>query len=278
MRGDLAVTGEPPRFGVLGPLEVASADGTPRPLGGRKVRALLALLLLHRNQALPASRLVHGLWGQDPPPGAEVTLRSHISHLRRHLAHTGADHALTTGPAGYRLHVPPGQLDLDRFEQLVGQAHEALALAHPTRAATHVRDALALWRGRPFPELDDVDTAAVEAARLEELRLRALEVLAAAELATGGHRELVGRLEALVAEHPFRERFCALLIVALYRSGRQAEALHAYTTTRAHLADELGLDPGPELQALNQAVLRQDPDLLGDTEEARECCVSSRAA
>ncbi|HET6967459.1 MAG TPA: BTAD domain-containing putative transcriptional regulator [Ornithinibacter sp.] len=261
------MTRDPPRFGVLGPLEVVAGDGVPRPVGGRKVRALLALLILHRGQAVPASRLVDELWGQAPPRGAEVTLRSHVSHLRRHLADVAAGDALTTDPAGYRLALPAGQVDVDRFERLVGLAQEALGLGRPTRAVSQAREALALWRGRPFTEVDEVDAAAVEVARLEELRLRALEVLGAAELAAGRHREVVGELEALVAEHPFRERFCALLMVALYRSGRQAEALEAYAAARDRLADELGLDPGPELQALNQGVLRQDPGLLGDAGE-----------
>ena len=266
MPGELAVAGTTTRFGVLGPLEVVGPDGAAVPVGGHKQRALLTLLILHRNQAVSVSRLVDGLWGDAPPRGAEVTLRSHVSHLRRHLAGVAPGGALTTGPAGYRLALPAGQVDVDRFEQLVGLGQEALGLDRPTRAATHIREALALWRGRPFAGLDDVDAAGLEVARLEELRLGALEVLAAAELAAGRHREVVGELEALAAEHPFHERFCALLMVALYRSGRQAEALEAYARARARLADELGLDPGPELQALSQSVLRQDPVLLGGAE------------
>ena len=266
MPGELAVAGDTTRFGVLGPLEVVGADGATLPVGGHKQRALLALLILYRNQAVSASRLVDGLWGDGPPRGAEVTLRSHVSHLRRHLAGVAPHDALTTDPAGYRLVLPAGQVDVDRFEQLVGLGQEALGLDRPARAAAHIREALALWRGRPFADLDEVDAAGLEVARLEELRLGALEVLAAAELAAGRHREVVGELEALVAEHPFHERFCALLMVALYRSGRQAEALEAYSRARARLADELGLDPGPELQALSQSVLRQDPGLLGGAE------------
>lgn len=278
-RGLLAVTAGPPRFGVLGPLEVAAPDGTPRPVGGRKQRALLALLLLHRNRAVSPSRLVAGLWGDAPPRGAEVTLRSHVSHLRQHLSRVASGEVLTTGPAGYRLVVPAAHVDVDRFEQLVGLGREALRSARPAAASAHVRAALALWRGQPFTDLDEVPAAGVEAARLEELRLEALEVLATAELAAGRHREVVGELEALVAENPFRERFCALLMVALYRSGRQAEALQAYGAARARLADELGLDPGPELQALGQRVLRQDPGLLGEAEEPDpSCCRGARAA
>ena len=266
MPGDPGVGDGATRFAVLGPLEVVGPDGAALPVGGSKQRALLSLLILYRNQAVSASRLVEGLWGDAAPRGADVTLRSHVSHVRRHLAGVARGDALTTGPAGYRLVVPTGQVDVDRFERLVGLGQEALGLGRATRAAAHVREALGLWRGRPFAELDDVDAAGLEVARLEELRLTAHEVVAAAELAAGRHREVVGELEALVAAHPFHERFCALLMVALYRSGRQAEALEAYAGARSRLADELGLDPGPELQALGQSVLRQDPVLLGGAE------------
>ncbi len=192
-----------------------------------------------------------------------MTLRSHVSHLRRRLAEADLDQALVTGPAGYTLVLAPGQVDADRFEELGGLAQEALGLGHPERAVGLIREALGLWRGRPYDDLDDVDAAAAEEARLQELQLVALETLATAQLASGRHGEVVGELQGLVAAHPFRERFCAQLMVALYRSGRQADALAAYTATRERLADELGLDPGPELQDLAQAVLRQDPVLLG---------------
>ena len=254
------------QLGVLGPVEVRSAGGVQHPVGGSKLRVLLSLLVLHRNRAVSAPRLVHGLWGDAPPTGADVTLRSHVSHLRRFLAGVAPEVALTTGPAGYSLVLAPGQVDVERFEQLVGLAQEALGLDRPQRAAAHVREALRLWRGQPYSDLEEVDDAAVEAARLEEVRLGALEVLAAAELAAGRHREVVAELETLVAAHPFRERFTAQLMVALYRSGRQAEALDVYGRTRSLLADELGLDPGPELQTLSQSVLRQDPVLLGEAE------------
>ncbi|GAA4410746.1 hypothetical protein GCM10023168_30760 [Fodinibacter luteus] len=256
---------DPPLLGVLGPLEVATADGSTAAVRGSKQRALLALLVLHRNRSVPASRLVAGLWGDDAPRGAEVTLRSHVSHLRRRLGEVVRGVSLTSGPSGYCLVVPVGGVDADRFEDGLGLAREALGLGRPHRAARLVREALRLWRGPPFPELEDVDPAVAEAARLEELRLGALEVLAAAELASGRHREVVADLEALVGEHPFRERFTAQLMVALYRSGRQAEALEAFAATRLRLADELGLDPGPELEELSHRVLRQDPLLLGDS-------------
>ena len=260
-------TDDAPRFAILGPLEIAGPDGGRWGVGGRKQRELLSLLVLHRNRAVSAARLAAELWGDEPPKGFEVTLRSHVSHLRRRLTDAATGVPLTTGPAGYTLVVEPGQLDADRFEHLIGLGQEALGLGRPERAAVQVREALRFWRGHPFADLDGVDAAAAEAARLEELRLGALEVLASAELASGRHREVVGELEGFVAAHPYRERFCAQLMVALYRSGRQAEALAAYTQARERLADELGLDPGPELQALAQSVLRQDPLLMGSADD-----------
>ena len=265
MPGDAVGTGAP-QVAVLGPLEVSTPAGAVLPVRGTKQRALLSLLVLHRNRAVSASRLVHGLWGDHAPRGAEVTLRSHVSHLRPRLAEAGLGGALTSGPAGYRIALAPGQVDVDRFEDLAGRAQESLGLGFPGRAAALVRQAQGLWRGAPFDDLEDVEAAAAEAARLEELRLGSFEVLASAELASGRHREIVADLEALVDAHPFREGFCAQLMVALYRSGRQSEALAAYAAARERLADELGLDPGPELQALSQRVLRQDPVLLGDAD------------
>ena len=252
------------RFGILGPLEITAGSGADLVIGGRKQRELLCLLILHRNRAVSASRLVAELWGDEAPKGAEVTLRSHVSHLRRRLAGVAAGESLSTSPAGYALRLAPGQLDADRFENEIGLGQEALGLGRWERAAAVIRDALGLWRGRPYADLDVVDAAVAEVARLEEVRLAALEVLGSAELAAGRHRDLVAELESLTLAHPFRERFCGQLMVALYRSGRQAEALDAYARTREQLADQLGLDPGPELQDLAQRILQQDPLLLGE--------------
>jgi DNA-binding SARP family transcriptional activator len=254
----------PPPFAVLGPLEVSGPDGGSLTPGGRKQRELLALLLLHRNRPLTADRLTEDLWGGAPPRGAEVTLRSHVSHLRRRLADADAGHAITTGPAGYTLVLASGQVDVERFEALVGLGQEAQGLGQPDRAAAHIRTALELWRGQPYADLPEVEAAVVEGTRLDEVHLVALETLIAAELDSGRHREVVGDLQQLVAAHPFRERFCAQLMVALYRSGRQADALAAFAATREKLAEELGLDPGQELRTLAQAILRQDPVVLGD--------------
>lgn len=258
---------ETTQFNVLGPLEVV-VSAEPATVGGRKQRELLCLLILHRNRAVSASRLAAELWGDHASRGAEVTLRSHVSHLRRRLDELGSSQALSTGPAGYRLVLAPEQVDADRFERHVGLGQEAYGLGHPQRAVTHMTDALRLWRGPPLPELDraGAGAGAAEVARLEEVRLGALEVRAAAELAAGRHREIIAEVEVLTAAYPFRERFVAQLMIALYRSGRQAEALEAYGRLRERLAEELGLDPGPEVQALAQRVLRQDPVLLGDAE------------
>jgi DNA-binding SARP family transcriptional activator len=253
-----------PGFSILGPVEMVTATGARTSPGGRKKRELLALLLLHRNRSVSSGQLVEELWGETAPGGAEITLRSHVSHLRKWLADAGAGELLTTGPAGYLLAPEPGRVDTDRFERLIGEGQEALGLGRADRAEATAREALALWRDRPLPELPEVEAAGVEVARLEELRLVALEVRGAAQLQLGRHREAVAELDALVSAHPFRERFCGQLMVALYRCGRQADALAAYASMRERLADELGLDPGPELQGLSQQILRQDPELLGD--------------
>ena len=266
-----------PQFAILGPLEVATSDGDSLNLGGRKQRELLGLLILHRHHPISASRLITELWGDNPPRGAEVTLRSHVSHLRRALSAVAGSDAVVTGPAGYRLTLGPGQVDADRLEHLIGLGQEALGLDRAQQAVAHIREALRLCRGPAYAELEEVDAARAEAARLEEVRLGALEVLASAELMVGRHRELVAELESLVLAHPFRERLWAHLMVALYRSGRQAEALEAYSRARERLADELGLDPGPELQALAQSILRQDPVLLGDTQQRPPPSRSPRA-
>lgn len=260
MRPEGGVAG-PLLVSVLGPLEVGDAGGTRRPVGGGKQRALLSMLVLHRGRAVTPGRLVDALWGEGAPAGAEVTLRSHVSHLRRLLADVGLGRALTTDPHGYRLVLGPEDVDADRFERLVGDGREALGLGRAEEAVPLLREALALWRGRPYPDLADVDGVEPEVARLEAVRLSAVESVVTADLAAGRHQEVVGELEGLVAEHPYHEGFVARLMLALYRSGRQADALEVYAAARERLADELGLDPGPELRELNRAVLRQDPSL-----------------
>ncbi|MFD4252129.1 BTAD domain-containing putative transcriptional regulator [Amycolatopsis thermoflava] len=249
------------RFGILGPLDVA-AGGESLALGGPKQRELLAVLLLHLNQFVPPGRLAEALWGAAPPAGAEVTLRTHVSHLRRRLAEAGASGALATRRSGYGLLADPAQLDSARFEQLVGLGREALGLGDAPRAATLLRQALDLWRGPVLEDLHAPLFAEAETARLDELRLVATESRIEADLALGRHAEAVPELERLVDVHPFRERLTGQLMLALYRTGRQVDALDVAARARRRLADELGLDPGPALAGLETRILRHDPALL----------------
>jgi DNA-binding SARP family transcriptional activator len=245
-------------FRLLGPLEVTLHE-RPLELGGVKQRSLLAILLLHANQVLSSDRLIDELWGASPPPTAAKSLQVMVSKLRKKLG----DRRLVTHPPGYVLRVEPAALDLARFEQLLGEARRAA----PESAARKLHQALALWRGPALADLAYESFAQAEIARLEELRLAALDQRIDADLATGRHAELVGELEALVAQHPLHERLRCQLMVALYRSGRQAEALDAYRAARRELSEELGLEPSEELKRLEQAILRQDPalDLPEDT-------------
>jgi len=252
------------RFQVLGPLEVEADDG-PVVLGGPKERLLLALLLTRPNQVVPVETLVRGLWGEQPPPTAAKTLQSHVKRLRRALeparARGAAGEILVTREPGYVLRVAPGALDAVRFEELTAQARRALSEGQADDAASLLRDALGLWRGRAFEEFTDSDVGAAESDRLAELRLGALEDRIEADLRLGRHRELVAELEGLVRDQPLRERLWAQLMLALYRSGRQADALLAYQRARQVLVEELGIDPGAELRRLHTAILAQDPAL-----------------
>jgi predicted ATPase/DNA-binding SARP family transcriptional activator len=237
-------------YRLLGPLEVRGTDG-PLPLGGAKQRALLALLLLNANRVVPRARRVDELWGEQPPETAVGTVQVYVSRLRKLLP----DGSLATRPSGYTLELEPDDLDLARFERLTADARTA----EPERASRLLREALDLWRGPALAEFDE-PFAGVEGGRLEELRLAALEDRIDADLALGHHGELVGELEVLIAERPHRERLRGQLMLALYRSGRQAEALEAYRAARATL-DELGLEPGAPLKRLERQVLAQDASL-----------------
>ena len=223
------------RFLVLGPLEV-EADNGPVVLGGQKERLLLAQLLTRPNQVVPVEALVRGLWGEHPPPTAAKTLQSHVVRLRRALeparARGAAGEVLVTREPGYLLRVAPGALDAARFEELTAAGRRALADGSVELAGSLLREALGLWRGRAFEEFLDADFGAAESDRLAELRLVALEDRIEAELRLGRHRELVAELEGLVREQPLRERLWAQLMLALYRSGRQADALLAYQRAR----------------------------------------------
>ena len=243
-------------FRILGPLEVRDG-GSEVALGGPRPRALLAALLLHPNEVVPAERLVDELWGEDSPDRAGAALRVNVSRLRKALPQD----VLATRAPGYVIRVKPDGLDLHRFERLVDEGRSLLARGLAGEASNRLREALALWRGPALADFAYESFAQAAIARLEEIRLAATELRIDADLALGRHDELVGELEALVAEHPLRERLRGCLMTALYRSGRQAEALDAYQEARRALVDELGIDPSPALQELARAILRQDPVL-----------------
>jgi DNA-binding SARP family transcriptional activator len=243
-------------FRILGPLEVWDQGGEVS-LGGRKPRALLAVLLLHPNEVVSADRLIDELWGEDPPERAHATLRVNVSRLRMALPQG----VLATRSPGYAIRVEPDELDLHRFERLVDEGRSMLARGLAADASERLRDALSLWRGPALSDFADERFAQAAIARLEEIRLAAVELRIDADLDLGRHHQLVGELEALVREQPLRERLRGYLMTALYRSGRQAEALDAYNDARRALVDELGIDPGAALQELERAILRQDPAL-----------------
>ncbi|MDQ4097869.1 MAG: winged helix-turn-helix domain-containing protein, partial [Actinomycetota bacterium] len=244
------------RFGVLGVLDVAAADG-PIDLRGPKLRALTAVLALNPNQVVSADRLIEALWGDDPPSTAPNTLQTYVSRLRTAV---GPGVVETRAP-GYVLAVDREQIDAFRFERLVGEAIAAFAAGDADRASALLEDALGLWRGEPLAEFAFDDFAQLQIVRLQEARLTATEEWAEAQLALGRHAETVPTLSALVAQHPLRERLCAQLILALYRSGRQSDALRSYAELRRNLGDELGIEPTPALRRLEEAVLLQRSDL-----------------
>jgi predicted ATPase/DNA-binding SARP family transcriptional activator len=239
---------------VLGPMRAIRA-GRDLPLGGPKQRSVLALLLLDAGRVVPSERLVDELWHGRPRPGAAKTLRSYVSRLRTLLR---PDAVLIARGRGYVLELEQASVDAARFERLVSEGQAALARGAARVATDRFRQGLGLWRGRAFADVADVESVGLESTRLEELRLTALEGRIEGELGLGLHAELVGDLERLVADHPLRERFWRQLVLALYRSERQAEALEAYSRARNVLTEELGLEPGEHLQRLQQAVLRQE--------------------
>ena len=242
-------------FHLLGRLE-AYSDGVEVDLGPRKQRAVLALLLLNANRVVSTERLIDDLWGDFPPTTARAALQVYVAGLRKALGTDGA--TLRTRAPGYVLEVEEGSLDLDRFVQLCADAHES---PDPARRAALLHEALELWRDEPLPELRAEPFSSAAVAQLEQLRLRALEERIDADLALGRDAELVTELEALVAEHPYREGLRAQLMLTLYRSGRQAGALDVYQAGRRALQDDLGLEPGKDLRDLEAAILRQDEAL-----------------
>jgi len=237
-------------FRILGPLEVAD-DGRLLALGGTKQRALLALLLLRANEVVSRDRLIDELWGGSPPDSGKTALQVHVSQLRKALGRE----VILTRPPGYLIRVGDGELDLHRFEQLVAAARAE----EPVESARLLREGLALWRGAPLAELGDSFAAAERA--LEEQRLAALEQRIDADLALSRHAELIPELEGLVRGQPLRERLRGQLMLALYRSGRQADALEVYRSGRRLLDEQLGLKPADELQRLERDILNHDPSL-----------------
>ena len=251
------------KFRILGPLEVWDEGGEVS-LGGPKPRALLAALLLHPNEVVPADRLIDELWGEQPPVNAAKTVQVHVSRLRQSLDRgrpAGPESVIVTRGGGYLVRVEPDDLDLHRFERLVDEARGLRARGLPADASERLRDALSLWRGPALADFTYESFAQTAIARLEEIRLAAVELRIEADLAVGRHDELVGELEALVAEQPLRERLRGYLMTALYRSGRQAEALDAYRDARRALVEELGIEPSSALKELEGAILRHEPAL-----------------
>ncbi|HMK93706.1 MAG TPA: AfsR/SARP family transcriptional regulator, partial [Thermoleophilia bacterium] len=250
-------------FRILGPLEVRDGDAV-LPVTGERQRALLAVLLLHANEVVSGDRLADELWGEDLPDSGPTALQVRVSQLRKALGPAAV--RLETRSPGYVLRVEAGELDLDRFQRLAAEANGA----EPEEAADTLREALALWRGPPLADLAYHSFAQAPIRRLEELRLAVLERRLDADLALGRHADVIGELEALVAQEPLHERFRAQLMLALYRSGRQADALEAYRAARDTLVDELGIEPGPALRALEQMILRQDQALDLEPPEAAQ--------
>jgi DNA-binding SARP family transcriptional activator len=246
----------PMRLSVLGHLE-ASVDDRPVALGGAKQRAVVAMLGLEANRAVTADRLIEGLWGELPPPSAAKMVQNYVWRLRKVLAGDDGAEIITRGSA-YELRIDRELVDACRLERLVSEAARASEAGTPNGAA---REALALFRGEPLADLADEPFASAEIRRLDELRLTARELAIEADLAAGRHYEVVGELDALLAENPLRERLHAQRMLALYRCGRQADALEAFRNARQTLVDEIGVEPSPELRRLHDAILRQDPSL-----------------
>jgi DNA-binding SARP family transcriptional activator len=257
---------DPPRrsidveFRILGPLEVW-AGGTRLADSGERSGALLALLLLNANRVVSIDQLIDELWGEDPPASGAKAVQVRVSQLRKAFVEAGVGDLIVTRRSGYVIELGPDQLDLRRVEHLVSESDRALAAADTVRGAELLRDAIGLWRGTPLAEFSSAPFVRTARARLEDLRLAVLERRIDADLALGRHAELVGELESLTSTHPYREGFRAQLMLALYRSGRQAEALAAYRAARQELLDELGIEPSPFLQELERRILQQDQGL-----------------
>jgi len=246
-------------YRLLGPFEVV-LNGHVVDVGGPKQRSLLAILLLHANQPVHRDVLIDELWGEHPPPGAGHAMAVYIWRLRKTLDSAGTQ-CVQTWPGGYVVQVTGEQVDVKRFEHLAEEGRSSLAAGAPSRAAAQLREALALWRGAPLADFRDEPFAQAEIDRLEGLRAEATEDRIEADLALGRHASIVTELEGLIAAYPLRERLYQQLMIALYRCGRQAEALEVFQKARRTLVEELGLEPGPALQRVERAILQQDPGL-----------------
>lgn len=270
-------------FRILGPLEVHSG-GAPVALGGSRQRALLAILLLNANQVVSSDRLIDEIWGADPPESAAKALQGYVSALRKALdpgrERGGKGEVVVTRSPGYVIHLEPEQLDLARFDRLRDEARQAAAAGDPAGARAMLGEALSLWRGQPLADFAYEAFAQAEIDRLQELRLGTLEERIDADLALGRHADVIAELEGLIDQHPLRERLRGQLMLALYRSGRQAEALQAYQHAREALTDELGIEPNRELRELQRAILTQDPslDLVSPVMEAEGDADTGRGA
>ena len=247
-------------YRLLGPIE-AGVNGHALDIGGPKQRALLTILLLSANRPVSRDVLADRLWGECPPAGAQHTLEVYISRLRKTFEPVTGGPVVLTRPGAYLLRAPRERIDVHRFERLAGEGRRALAANAPGRAAAGLREALALWRGAPLADVSDEPFAQAEIARLNELRAGVVEDRIEADLALGRHGDVVSELEALVAAHPLRERLYQQLMIALYRCGRQAEALAVYQSARRVLTEELGIEPSPGLKRIERAILEQDVSL-----------------
>jgi DNA-binding SARP family transcriptional activator/DNA-binding beta-propeller fold protein YncE len=255
-------------FRLLGPLEIV-ADSTPLSVGGQKQRALVAFLLLRANEVVVRETLIDALWGAEPPDSAWQAVAVYVSRLRALLREHRSHARVMTRGTGYVLELELEELDLHRFEELAKEGRRALQLGNAPHAATALADALAIWRGPALADLGDEPFVSVERQRLEEARLAALEDRIEADLALGAGAPLVSELTQLVHDHPYRECLREQLMLALYRSGRQSEALDVYRETRRRLVDELGIEPGEELQQLHRRILSHDEVLLPDAGRGR---------
>ncbi len=254
------------RFGILGPFQTLDEAGSELTLGGARQRALFALLLLNAGEVVSTDRIVDEIWGAKPPRRPAHTVAVYVSNLRKALGDSGRE-ALVTRAPGYLLELAPEALDLSRFEEALNDGRAALIDGRFTDAAERLRQGLDEWRGPPLAEFAYEAFAQTAIARLEELRLVALEERFEADLALGRHSELVPELRELVSQQPLRERPRGQLMLALYRAGRQAEALEVFQETRAALVEHLGIDPGPALQTLERRILNHDHELAAPEPE-----------